>query len=74
MLRLIDLKLIEKDIIITVGIYISALEHCRKMKFRTYLHLKLISKIFNVVTVDFDSLWCLVEIFIFVAMGSISKV
>ena len=26
--------------------YISALEHCRKMKFRTYLHPTLISKSF----------------------------
>ena len=28
------------------GVYISALEHCRKMKFRTYLRLTLISKFF----------------------------
>ena len=34
------------------GVYISALEHCRKMKFRRYLHLKLISKIFYVVSVE----------------------
>ena len=26
--------------------YISVLEHCRKMKFRTFLHLKLMSKNF----------------------------
>ena len=29
------------------GVYISALEHCITMKFRTYLHLTLISKIFG---------------------------
>ena len=27
------------------GVYISALEHCIMMKFRTYLHLTLLSKI-----------------------------
>ena len=32
--------------------YISALEHCWKMKFRKYLHLTLISKMFYVVTVE----------------------
>ena len=39
---------VEKDIIIRVGgVYYSVLEHCRKMKFRTYLHLTLISKIWK---------------------------
>ena len=28
------------------GVYISVLEHCRKRKFRTFLHLTLISKNF----------------------------
>ena len=28
------------------GAYISALEHCRKMKFRTYLHLTLFKQFF----------------------------
>ena len=32
---------IEKDIIIRVGVYISGLEHCRKMKFRIYLQIGL---------------------------------
>ena len=36
-----------KDIIIRVGgVYISVLEHCRKMNFRTFLNLALISKFF----------------------------
>ena len=34
------------------GVYISALEHCRKMKFRTYLHLTVVSKTVYVVTVE----------------------
>ena len=34
------------------GVYIPALEHCRKMKLRTYLHLKLISNFFLFVTVE----------------------
>ena len=37
---------VEKDITIRGGGYISALEHCKKMKFRTLLPLTLISKIF----------------------------
>ena len=38
---------VEKDIIIRVGgVYISVLEHCKKRKFRTFLHLTLISKKF----------------------------
>ena len=32
------------------GVYISALEHCRKVKFRTYLLMTLLSKSFYVVT------------------------
>ena len=41
------LKHVQKDNIIGVGVaYISVLEHCRKMKFRTFLHLTLISKNF----------------------------
>ena len=50
MLRLSDFGNVEKDIILRVGVYISALEHCRKIKFRTYLYLTL-SKFFYVVTV-----------------------
>ena len=42
----------EKDIIIREKVYISALEHCWKMKFGKYLHLTLISKIVYVVTVE----------------------
>ena len=54
------------------GGYISALEHCRKMKFRTYLHLTLENTIFYVVTVsDFV---VLVQVFMFGVVGSISKV
>ena len=34
------------------GVYISALEHCRKMKFSTYLLLRLIRNIFYAVTVE----------------------
>ena len=33
------------------GVYISAMKHCRKMKFRTYLHLTLNKHNFYVVTV-----------------------
>ena len=33
-------------------ISVSALEHCRKMEFRAYLHLTLTSKILYVVTVE----------------------
>ena len=45
MLRMTDF--VEINIIISVGgVCISALEHCRKMKLRTYLHLTLIGKIF----------------------------
>ena len=41
------LEHVEKDIIIRVeGVYISVLEPCRKRKFRTFLHLTLISKFF----------------------------
>ena len=40
------LQHVEKHNIIRVGrVYISVLEHCRKRKFRTFLHLTLISKI-----------------------------
>ena len=44
---------VEKDIkkYQSRGIYISALENCRKIKFRTYLHLTL-SKFVYVVTVE----------------------
>ena len=45
MICLSDFEACRKDIIIRVGlVYISLLEHCRKMKFRTFLHLTLISK------------------------------
>ena len=47
MLRSSDFVTCKKDVMIRVGgVYISAFEHCRKMKFRTYLLLTLISKIF----------------------------
>ena len=40
-------NMLKKDIIIRVGgVYISVLEHCRKRKFRTFLHLTLIGKNF----------------------------
>ena len=42
------------------GVYISSLEHCRKMKFKIYLHLKIICKMF----LCCDSLvilWCVVQ-------------
>ena len=40
-------KAIDTKICIKVGeVYISVLEHCRKRKFRTFLHLTLISKNF----------------------------
>ena len=39
------LQHVKKDIIIRVGVaYILVLEHCGKMKFRTFLYLTLISK------------------------------
>ena len=39
--------MLKKIIIIRVGgVYISVLEHCRKRKFETFLHLTLINKIF----------------------------
>ena len=44
------------------GVYISALEHCIKMKFRTYLHLT------HVI------LWCVVQTFLLGVVGTISKV
>ena len=44
---LVILQHVKKDIIIRVGVvYISVLEHCRKMKFRTFLYLTLISRNF----------------------------
>ena len=36
----------------SVGVFISALQLCRKIKFRTYLHITLISKICYVVMVE----------------------
>ena len=60
------------DNIIRVGVYISSLEYYRKMKFRTYLNLILISNFLcchgRVI------LWCVVQAFIFGAVGIISKV
>ena len=53
------------------GVYISASEHGRKMKFRTNLHLTLISKIVYVVMVDFV-VWS-TSIYIW-SSGSIAKV
>ena len=46
MLPLSDLCRVEKGFIFGDGggVYISALEHCRKMKFRIQLHLTLINK------------------------------
>ena len=40
------LQYVEKDIIRVGGVYISVLGHCRKEKFKTFLHLTLISKFF----------------------------
>ena len=41
---------VEKNFNLSRGLCISASKHCRKMKFRTYLVLTLISKIIYVVT------------------------
>ena len=52
-------------------IIVSALEHCRKMKFRKYFHLRLISNFLccyrRVI------LRCVVQAFIFGVVGTISK-
>ena len=53
-------------------VYMSALEHCRKMKFRTYLHLTLISK-FLLLSWLSDSVVCSIKVFIFKIVGSISN-
>ena len=47
MLRLSDSVIWRKKYYIIVGgVYISALELCRKMKFRTYLHVTHLTKFF----------------------------
>ena len=57
-----------KDIINRVGGgYISVLEHCRKRKFRTFLHLTLISTIFMMS--QLSDFVCVVQIFIFGVVG-----
>ena len=53
------------------GVYISALEHCRKKKFRTYLHLTL-SKIFMLSRLS-DFAVCSTGLYIW-SSGTISKV
>ena len=74
----------KKDIIIRVGgAYISVLEHCRKRKFRTFLHLTLIDKNFMMSRFS-DFVMCstnhyiwssgVLQIIIFGVVGSISKV
>ena len=65
--------MLKKDIIIRVGgVYDSVLEHCRKKKFRTFLHLTLIGK--NFMMSRFSDFLCVVQIIIFGVVGSISKV
>ena len=64
------LQHVEKDIIIRVeGVYISVLEHCRKRKLRTFLHLTLISKFFMMSRFS-DFVVCSTKLYIW----SISKV
>ena len=64
---------VEKYIIIRVrGVYISVLEHCRKMNFRTFLNLILISNFFMLSRL---SDFCGVRYkSLFGVVGSISKV
>ena len=45
-------KLHTGELIISWEVYISALDHCRKVNFRKFLHLTLISKIVYVVRVE----------------------
>ena len=74
MLRLSDFVTYsnEKDIIFRVGgVCISVLEHCRKSKFRTFLHLTLISKMFMSRLSDF--VVCTTNLYIW-SSESISKV
>ena len=52
------------------GVYISALEHCRKMKFRTYLHLTLFKQFFMLSRLS-DFVVCSS---FFGAVGTISKI
>ena len=59
MLRLNDIVTCKKNIIIRVGVIISALEHCGKVKFR--------STIFMLPWLS--GLWCVVEVFIFGVVG-----
>ena len=63
MLFLSDSVTCRKDFIIRLGICISASEHCRKMKFRTYLHLTQIGKIYLFVTVS-DFVTCTTSLYI----------
>ena len=53
-------------------VYISALEHCRKMKFSTYLHLILISNVFMLSRLS-DFVECSTSLYIW-SSGTISKV
>ena len=54
------------------AVYISVLEHCRKRKVRTFLHLSLINQIFMLPWLS--DLGYVVQIFIFGVVGSIVKV
>ena len=57
MVRLSDFVVDRKNFIIWVGGSVSHLQkHCRKMKFRTHIHLTLIRKMFYLVMVEFCGL------------------
>ena len=57
------------NIIIRVEeVYISVFEHCRKRKFRTFLHLTLLSKFFILSQLS-DFVECVVQVFIFGILG-----
>ena len=46
MLRFGDFVMCRKTFLITVGVYMSASEHCSKMKLRAYFHVIVISKVY----------------------------
>ena len=63
---------VEKDIIIRVGgVYILVVEHCRKGKVRTSLHLTLTSKMFMLSQMS-DFVVCSTDLYIW--SRSVSKV
>ena len=68
MLRLSDFgNMLKNHIIIRVGgVYISVLEHCRERKFRTFLHLTLISKILMMSRLG-DFVVCSINLYIWIS-------